>query len=264
MSVQHWLELLDNAECFDLTHPWHEGMPGWAEPFHYWMHYRHGDVMKQPGVSLATDAAFWPMHVGTHVDALGHYSENHRLFSGIEVSQAQSGNGLAQCNAEEIPLRFEHALVLDARELPLERPLTVADIEGLCQRQKIQPATDDVLLIATGWDRYWPDPAVYLGKNGWIPGLDPEVMDFAHGEGIKAVGTDTALVEFWPNQGELHRRALARFGIWLIENLVLSPLCQASVAEVVLCVFPVVVRGATGAPARIVALAPKRGSAPLR
>lgn len=258
MSIQQWLEVLGTAECFDLTHPWCEGMPAWADPFHYWMGRRHGDIVKQENVSLATDTAFWPMHTGTHVDALGHYSENGRLFGGVDAAAAQAGGqGLSQRSVEEIPLRFEHARIVDARQFPPERPITADALEKLCGAQHVEICSGDILLIATGWDQQWSDPGVYLGSRGYIPGLDPDAVDWAHARGVKSIGTDTALVEFWPNQGELHRRALVWYGMWLIENLVLTPLCQASAGEVLLCVFPIPVQGATGVPARIVALAPK-------
>ena len=52
----------------------------------------------------------------------------------------------------------------------------------------------------------------------------------------------------------VHQHCLVEAGVYLIENLLLSPLAAAGIAEFCFILLPVKFKGATGSPARPVAM----------
>ncbi|MGI9577323.1 MAG: cyclase family protein, partial [Microthrixaceae bacterium] len=80
-------------EVFDLGRPYTVGMP--QSPNHpayrHALDRRHGDRMRDCGGSAAADIITLGCHVGTHIDALAHVSQDGRLHGGIVADDAQRG-----------------------------------------------------------------------------------------------------------------------------------------------------------------------------
>jgi len=92
------------------------------------------------------------------------------------------------------------------------------------------------------------------------PGINLAAARWLTGQGVTAIGTDTMAVEVLP--GEHHptvmmpvdQHCLAEAGVYLIENLLLAPLADAGIAEFCFILLPVKFKGATGSPARPIAM----------
>src|SRR5260370_14568013 len=62
-------------------------------PFLFGLTKKHGDLVLEGGASSAADALALGSHVGTHIDALCHFSCGGKLHGGVEVKALQSDSG---------------------------------------------------------------------------------------------------------------------------------------------------------------------------
>ena len=109
------LELIQKATIYDLAQPYFLGMPHHPvhPPFLYGLVKKHGEYVA-PGGSSASEALALGAHVGTHIDALCHFSRDGRLHDGAEVAHAQSNAfGLSRLSVDTIQPIFRHGVLLD-------------------------------------------------------------------------------------------------------------------------------------------------------
>ena len=100
------LELLRAARVYDLGQPYFTGMPHYPThpPFLFGLTKQHGDIVGPAGHSSAADAIAMGSHVGTHIDALCHFSHEGKLHGGDDVGPLQSyGGGLRRYSIDTIP-----------------------------------------------------------------------------------------------------------------------------------------------------------------
>src|SRR5690606_28716034 len=56
-------------------------------PFTYSLMKQHGDLTYSGGVSAANDVISMGIHVGTHIDALGHISQGGHCHGGVSIDE---------------------------------------------------------------------------------------------------------------------------------------------------------------------------------
>src|ERR1043166_4373091 len=103
--MQQLLDLLSRAKVYDLAQPYFVGMPHHPAhpPFLYSLVKQHGDYTGPAGNSSASDAIALGSHVGTHIDALCHFSCGGRLYGGEEAAGVQSyAGGLERLSIDTI------------------------------------------------------------------------------------------------------------------------------------------------------------------
>lgn len=203
------------------------------------------------------------MHVGTHIDALGHVSKGDTLYNGRDAAETLGDWGLSALGIEQAPPMITRGLLLDVAgldggaHLGPGRVVTPEDLQGALDRAGLAIEPGDVVLIRTGWARYYGvDNARYLGGE---PGIDVPGARFLTERGVTAIGVDNMAVEVLPNPDPslalpVHQHALAEAGVYLIENLALDELAGDGVTQFCLIMLPPKIRGATGAPVRPVAI----------
>lgn len=251
------LTSLARARVIDLTHEWRPGMPHWPThpPFAFSLTKLHGEQVMGEGVSSASDMVAMGTHNGTHVDALCHFSRGGRLCGGVEVAGRQSyTGGVEALGAETIEPIVARGVLLDfARRgaLAEDHEISAGEMEAEA-RGRLREG--DVVLIRTGWARYWESPARYVnGQRHPGPGL--AAAQWLSARGIRAAGADTAALERMPSPAmDVHVHLLVESGIFILENLNLESLAAAGADEFGMVVAPLRIRGATGAPARVFAL----------
>ena len=115
-----------------------------------------------------------------------------------------------------------------------------------------------VLLIRTGWSKYWPDAEKYLGHKTdtsklRFPGLSLDAATLiALNKNVVGVGIDTASMDFGESTEFLVHRMLQRHGKYILENVAsLNYLVGKSSFK--LTVSPMKIQGGTGSPCRIFA-----------
>lgn len=253
---------LDDARVYTLAHVLETGIPHHSSdpPFAFSLTKLHGDYVHQDGVSAAGDLFVLGGHVGTHIDAVSHFSKDGRIHGGVEVGLHQSmKDGISIGSVEQMPPLVATAHLVDV-PLLLGRAVTVRDGIGAAEfeawfEERVAPQAGEVVLVRTGWDAHWGDPPAFLGTETGLPGLTLSGANWLAARNVVAVGSDTPAVEMMPSPAlEVHVHLLVEAGIPLLKSLRLSELAEDAVYECLLVVAPLPVRGATGSPVQPLAI----------
>jgi kynurenine formamidase len=224
---------------------------------------RHGDYVRTDGGSAASEIVFTGGHVGTHIDALAHVSQDGKLHGGVDAFEAQKGGSFSEWGIERVAPFFCRGVLFDvaaARGVKALEPgyeITADDLAAASGTQIISPG--DVVLIRTGWGRRWDDPEAYFGFESGVPGPGEEAAKWLASLGIRAAGSDTIAFEHVaPGAGHsllpVHRILLVEHGIHIIETLDLEALARARPPEFLFVLAPLKLVGATGSPANPLAI----------
>jgi kynurenine formamidase len=260
-------ERLGQSKIYDLAQPYFVGMPHFPThpPFLFGLTKKHGDMVSEIGASSSADAIALGSHVGTHIDALCHFSYEGKLHGGVEVKGIQSdAGGIGQHSVDTIAPIVRRGVLLDIAgqlgtgELPADFTIAPEHLESAAARQKIEIRSGDVVLLRTGWARFWNDAARYItGGHGMTvtgPGPEIEGARWLSKRGVFAAGSDTVAFERVPSAMAVHVHLLVESGIHIIEALNLEQLARDRIYEFVFVAAPLKIRGGTGSPIRPLAL----------
>jgi kynurenine formamidase len=267
--VNDLLGLVGKSKVYDLAQPYFVGMPHFPThpPFLYSLTKKHGDFVTESGTSSAADAIALGTHVGTHIDALSHFSCGGKLYQGIDVKCRQSeAGGIQEYSVDTLEPIFRRGVLLDIAAhvghdaLPTGFSITSEHLAAAATAQKVHIEKGDVVLLRTGWARYWNDAARYItgGQGAAAAGPGPELdgARWLSERGIFAAGSDTIAFERVPApEMPVHVHLLVENGIHIIEALNLEELSRLGIYEFLFVASPLKIRGATGSPIRPVALA---------
>ena len=131
---------------------------------------------------------------------------------------------------------------------PLEpgQAITAADLERAAAA-RIEKG--DVVLIRTGWGRYWNEPRRMAGPRA--PGLNLEAAQWLSARGIFAAGSDTLAFEATPtSRFPVHIHLLVEQGIHIMEAMNLEELARDGVCEFLFVASPLKIAGGTASPIR--------------
>lgn len=189
-----------------------------------------------------------PEHGGTHLDAPAHFAANGRT-------------------AEQIPLEqlMGPAVVIDVSERAganRDYRLSRDDVSAFEARHgRIGPRT--IVLLRTGWSRYWPDVKAYLGDD--TPGDASKLSFPSFGEDaakllveereVSALGVDTASIDYGRSTDFLVHRVAAARNVPGLENL--TNLDQLPARGATIIALPMKIEGGSGGPLRAIALIPR-------
>ena len=245
---------LTNAKAYDLGQPYFTGMPHYPThpPFLYSLTKRHGDIIYGEGITAAADAIALGTHVGTHIDALSHFSCNGVFFGDRRIEHSYE-HGMAELGVNTIAPIVRRGVLLDIAGLegkdvlPQDFEVTPAHLN---QASKVDIRAGDVVLIRTGWAQFFADSKRYI-NNVAAPGPGIEGARWLSSRNIFAAGSDTVVFEKTPNPAmPVHAHLLVKSGIHIIEVLNLEELARENVHEFLFVAAPMNIRGATGAPLR--------------
>lgn len=188
-------------------------------------------------------------HGGTHIDAPIHFAESHQTVDQIPLDHLMGP-----------------AVKVDVTDKALadrDYLVSVADLTAWEQAHGRIP-DGSILLIHTGYGKYWPDRKAYLGtdKRGpegvaelHFPGLDPEAARWlVDSRGVRAVGLDTASIDTGQSTTYDSHVALLGHNIPVFENVANLDQVPATGARVI--ALPMKIKGGSGGPLRIVAEVP--------
>jgi kynurenine formamidase len=254
------MDALAGARVIDLAQPYFVGMPHHPvhPPFLFGLVKAHGEYVGPMGVSSASDALALGSHVGTHIDALCHFSCGGRMYGGVDAAESQSyAGGLARYSVDTVAPMLRRGVLLDIAGLkgvpvlPVDYTITPADLDA-AQRTEVRKG--DVVVIRTGWANYFEDAARFIAQvKGPGPGI--EAARWLSARGVFAAGSDTVAFEKVPDHAmPVHVHLLVESGIHIIECLNLEELAGAGVAEFLFVALPLKIRGATASPVRPVAV----------
>ena len=258
-ALTQLLAAVGDCRIIDLAQPYYTGVPHHPAhpPFLYGLNKKHGDYVNPGGASSASEAIALGAHVGTHIDALCHFTCNGKLFGGEEVLGVQTyAGGLERHTVDTIQPIFRRGVLLDIARLEDTDalPKDFVIMPEHLEQTGVNVAAGDVALIRTGWARYWHNPAQFISEVH-SPGAGIEAARWLSDRKVFAAGSDTAPFEFAPSpQMSVHVHLLVESGIHIIECLNMEELSAAGVTEFLFVAAPLKIRGGTGSPIRPVAL----------
>lgn len=259
-----------DVRIYDLAVALEPGMTRHAyhPPFAFALAKLHGQHNYAGGISASMEVFTTGGHVGTHVDALGHIAKDGKVYGDRVIAEHQSATGgLTAGSTEEIPPLIGRGHLIDAERL-FGRELTPADgigpdeLERWFSDRGHEPGHGDIVLVRTGWMKYFTDLDRYLGHadNG-IPGVTRAGAEWLSSRGIIASGSDTMNYEHKPDMAkvslQVHVHYLVETGIFILESMNLEHLAANEVWDFTFVALPLRIRGGTGSPLRPVAIAPR-------
>jgi kynurenine formamidase len=240
------MQQLMNAKWIDLSHDFDEHTIYWPtnKPFSKDTSF-YGFTEK--GYFYASFIYTAEEHGGTHFDAPLHFGENGKTVEQITLDQLM-GRGV----------------VIDVVEKSLaDRDYLVGVSDLVDWESKHGPIPDGaIVLLHTGYSRFWPDPLTYTGTELTgaeavpflrFPGLDPEAAQWlVENRNISAIGLDTPSIDFGQSSEFMAHRILCAAGLTIYENL--TNLDQLPQSGSFIIALPMKIKGGSGAPLRIVAM----------
>lgn len=188
-------------------------------------------------------------HGGTHLDAPVHFAEGKLPMDQIPLEQL-----------------IGEAVVVDVSAQASANPdyqVTQADFEAW-ERANGPLPKDAIVLLRTGFGKYWPDRAKYMGtaERGaaavaklHFPGLHPDAAKWlVANRSIKSIGLDTPSIDYGQSTLFESHRILFEKNIPAFENL--ANLDQLPVKGFGIVALPMKIKGGSGGPLRIVAWLP--------
>lgn len=262
--MQQLLRALQSARIYDLAQPYYPGMPHHPNhpPFLFGLNKKHGDYVAPNGGSSASEALTLGGHVGTHIDALCHFSCGGKLHGGEEAAGLQSYvTGLERYSVDTIAPIFRRGVLLDiagqagVEALSAQTEITPADLESAAKAHQVEVRQGDVVLLRTGWARFWGDAAKFIAQvHG--PGPGEPGARWLSARGVFAGGSDTVAFEKVPSPTmPVHVHLLVESGIHIVECLNLEQLAAERCYEFLFVAAPLRIRGGTGSPIRPLAIA---------
>ena len=266
------LQRVSSGKVYDLSVDYFVGMPGLADlgmgdpPYHIWMTHTPSGVKVEKltpaggpsDLALYDDAFLMSTHSGTHFDSLNHIGYGEKIFNGFDAIHHLGNKGWTKAGADKIPPMITRGILLDiAAEkgvlmLPDAYEISTQDIQRTLSRQEIKLQPGDAVLIRTGRMTVWPDTKKFVPNE---PGITRESAAWLIDHGAVLLGADNMGVEKFPIAKEsVHAYVFAERGVCLLELVWLEDLAKDKVYEFAFIAAPLKLRGATGAPARPLAL----------
>jgi len=255
-------ELVRSGLTFSLAQPLGPQTPQTPHrrPPSRWMDRDAGDYAlgaRAPGgFKFAEDTVQFPVHSGTHVDALAHAWSGDELYNGHAASATRTTRGAQRCGADKLrPVLTRGVLVdvaaLRGRALGASEPIGVDDLRAGVAQADVEIGPGDAVLLRTGWAGSRGGEAGYFADE---PGLDEAGAAWLAERDVVLVGADNYAVERQSQDPgfPVHLLLLHRHGIPLLENLQLDELAGALAEQrrsTFLFVFaPLPLVGSTGSP----------------
>ena len=262
-KTQSLIEQLASAKVYDLGQPYFIGMPHHPvhPPFLFSLTKMHGDYVMSNGASAASESLALGGHMGTHMDALCHFSCGGKLHGGHLVKNAQSySGGVEQHSIGTLAPVVRRGVLLDiagqqnAASLPAAFEITPEHMQAAADAQRITVNPGDVVLLRTGWGAFFEDVARFESQMHG-PGPGETGARWLSSHKIFAVGADTINFEMVPSRTmPVHVHLLVESGIHIIECLNLEQLAADRAYEFAFIASPLKIRGGTGSPIRPLAL----------
>lgn len=186
-------------------------------------------------------------HGGTHIDSPIHF-------------------GKGQATTDEIPLShlIGPAVVIDISQACEKDPDYRLGVLDIASWEKSHGSVPDgaIVLVRTGWGRFWPDKKRYLGSDTpgdtarlHFPGFSREAAEFlVTKRKINGVGIDTASMDYGPSKDFIAHQIINGANLYGLENV--AHLEQVPATGATLVALPMKIKGGTGAPTRIIAILP--------
>jgi kynurenine formamidase len=201
--------------------------------------------------------------VGTQFDGFAHQTIGDSMYNCVKVSEVATRTGFTKLGIQNVGAIVTRGVLVDVAaykgvaRLDGGYEITLADLRGTLERQRMQIRSGDVVILHTGWGSLWKvDNAAF---NANAPGIGLEAGQYLVEREVVLVGADTWSMEVVPNpnpelQFPVHQLLIPRNGIYIFENLLTQELARDRVYEFAFFFAPLRLKGATGSPANPLAI----------
>jgi kynurenine formamidase len=237
---------LTGAKIIDLTHTFEAQTIYW--PTEDGFKFEKGpDGVTPQGFYYAANKFAAPEHGGTHLDAPKHFAVNSHTADQIPVEQLLGNAVLVDVTKQS--------------ETNRDYQVSVADLTAW-ESQHGQIPNGAIVLLRTGFAKFWPDRVKYMGTDErgagavpklHFPGLHPDAARWlTTNRSIKAIGLDTPSIDYGQSSlFESHQILFAR-NIPAFENV--GDMSALPLKDFVVVALPMKIGGGSGGPLRIVAI----------
>jgi len=234
----------------DLTHAFSSQTVYWPNAEHFKLETVF-DGTTAKGYHYSANRYTAAEHGGTHMDAPIHFSAQGQTIERIPVDQTIGA-----------------AVVVDVTAKANTNRDYQIGVEDFLAWERGHGRMPDysIVLLRTGYDRHWPNALKYLGTEErgeaaiaklHFPGLSREGAHWlSEQRKIKAVGLDTASIDYGQSTLFEAHQILSRGNIPVLENL--AGLDRLPTAGATLVALPMKIEGGSGAPLRAAAWLPAR------
>lgn len=234
-----------NPATFDLTHPFDQSTIYWPTEAGFKLE-REAYGITEKGYFYASNRFIAAEHGGTHIDAPIHFSAERETVDQIPLRRL-IGPGVCVDVSERCAADRDYLI-------------SVEDFQAW-EEKTGESLTEKIVLLRTGYGRYWPDRGKYLGTNETgkgavamlhFPGLDPVAAQWlVTRRKIRAVGIDTASIDRGQSTQFGSHVHLCGANTPALENV--ANLRQLPAHGFRVFALPMKIAGGSGAPCRIIA-----------
>lgn len=271
-EVSSFISSIKSARIIELNFIWDRNSPllPLNPPYSLALHTSHKQTkgVIPGGIAFAADMMYLSgQHGAPTIDALGHISNNQKLFGGSDAASSEGATGLLALGIEAYPKErlVNRAVLLDVARykkvdsLAPGQEITADDLEATARAQGVEVRAGDSVLIRTGYGKFFDtDRAKYMGLR---PGPGESAARWLASKRVFLAGDDQLTFEVFPEKGTVfpaHRILIADSGIYIVENLNLeelaAELARQQVYEFILVLNPPRIKGATGSPVNAFAI----------
>jgi kynurenine formamidase len=236
---------LPDGRLVDLTHPFNRDAIYWPTAKRFRLE-KVADGETEGGYHYEANNFSAAEHGGTHLDAPAHFAAD--AATADEVSLARvTGDGVV------VDVTAAAAANRDYR-------VTVADLDAF-EAEHGRLRRGDIVLLRTGFGRFWPDREKYMGTADrgadavpklHFPGLHEDAAARLVARRVGAVGLDTPSIDYGQSTLFESHRVLGKAGIPVFENVAnLHRLPEEGFAVIAL---PMKIEGGSGGPLRAMAI----------
>ena len=234
------------GKVIDLSHPFDAQTIYWPTEEGFKLEPEQAGVTPQ-GYYYASNKFAAPEHGGTHIDAPRHFAAN--------------GNTLDQVPLDQL---MGSAIVIDVTpkcEANRDYLVSVDDFANW-EKQNGQIPNGAIVLLRTGFAKYWPDRVRYMGTDErgaaavaklHFPGLSPDAARWlTTNRSIKAIGLDTPSIDYGQSTLFESHQVLFAKNIPAFENL--GDLSALPASGFFVIAMPMKIAGGSGGPLRVAAI----------
>jgi kynurenine formamidase len=239
--------LFPAGELVDLSHAYGADTIFWPTAESFRLH-KDAEGVTPAGYYYASNSFSMSEHGGTHLDAPVHFAQGHQ-------------------SVDRIPLQrfFGPVVVVDVTKQSESNADYQVSVDDLTRAESDGAMTSEtIVLLRTGFSRHWPNAATYLGtaERGagavpklHFPGLHADAAKWLVAKGVRAVGIDTASIDYGQSTLFESHRILYAADLPAFENL--TSLDRLPVRGAFIVALPMKIADGTGAPLRAVGILPK-------
>jgi kynurenine formamidase len=201
--------------------------------------------------------------IGTQFDGLGHVGIGDLYYNGFNRHEFAKAGGLEKLGVENAGAFFSRGVLIDVagykgvEHLEGGYEITAADLKGALEKQGTKITPGDVVVIHTGWGKFWMTDNDRYNANE--PGIGLEAGQYLADQQIVMTCADTWGIEVVPNPDKsqafpVHQLLIPKNGMYNLENVVTEELARDKVYEFAFVFAPLRLKGATGSPGNPIAI----------